>query len=84
MQKSLQNSQDYQKLLPAASQLREDDDPDKLPQFGQSIASDESGVKPDELDAQVEALIGKPTKKNMQAPLDAKEDKPEDPKVSMI
>lgn len=42
MQKSLQtvNSTSFQKLLPNASQMKEDDDPDQLPCFGQSIASD--------------------------------------------
>lgn len=38
--------------------MKEDEAPDKLPCFGQAQSA---GVEPDALDAEVEALLGKPS-----------------------
>lgn len=59
LQKSLllasQNS--FQKMLPNHSQMKEDDDPEKLPSFGQNPLYQEV-VQEDELSQKVNALLG--------------------------
>jgi len=53
----------FQKLLPTHSQMREDEDPDNLPRFGEQTEELHEGLnmaKPelDEIDQEVDKLLG--------------------------
>lgn len=62
MQRSMQSigGLSFTRILPDAQQMREDEDPDKLPCFGQAQPNAEP-VEPDALDQEVESLLGKPS-----------------------
>jgi len=53
----------FQKLLPSHSQIREDEDPDELPRFGATEENIADNIvmlepEPDEIDKNVERLLG--------------------------
>ena len=39
--------------------MKEDDNPNELPRFGQPLNSDDSDIQPDVLDLEVAAMLGK-------------------------